>query len=183
MIDSATTGANAEVVGLFAYQGRLDAALRQLGEAGFHGAAISVLRVSRQRGNRPTARSSTDISGAPGAPLVSPVPTQSISIAVRVELGELGVAWAATTANGALTTAIGATMPGDAVSAGFGTLLYYAVPQRHANEIHNELAIGGLMLWVRVNDHSTETRVMSVLRNCNVGPVHTHKMALLRSTG
>ena len=171
-----------EVVGLFTSPARLDAAVEQLGAAGIHRAAMSVLGVTEQRKNGAAAEPSSarDISDHPGTLLtafasrLSPSQTQGISVAIPMEIGGFGAAWAVAAAGGALMTAIGATMVGGAVGAGLGALLYYAVSRHHANAIRDELARGGLILWVRVADHATEERVLGVLRNCGAGSVHTH---------
>jgi hypothetical protein len=173
-----------EVVGLFASAARLDAAVRELDAAGIPRAAMSVLAAGEARNGAAAEapRSARAISDDPGTPLtafasdLSQSQAEGMSLAVPMEIGGFGAAWAVAAAGGALMTAIAATLVGGAVGAGLGALLYYAVSRRHAHDMRDQLARGGLILWVRVDDKVTEDRVLAVLRACDAGSVHTHRI-------
>ena len=173
-----------EVVGSFASPALLAGAVDQLVVAGVHRTAMSILGAKRQSDGDAVAgrHSAGDISDDASTILtafatrLSPRQAQGISIAIPMEIGGFGAAWAVASAGGALLMAVGATLVGGAVGAGLGALLYYAVSRHHVDEIAGELADGGLVLWVRVDNDVTEERVLGVLRSCGAVSVHTHQV-------
>ena len=176
-----------EVVGVFDARARLESTVEQLGIAGIDRAALSVLgtagprpREPRKDGDYASPRSVLDISDDPTTPTTAFVSDISLSeargmaTAVPLMIGGFGAAWAVAAAGGALLFAIGATVVGGAVGAGLGALLYHAVARHHAAAIRDQMAQGGLILWVRVVDKAAEDWVLAVLRECGAGSVHTH---------
>jgi hypothetical protein len=91
-----------------------------------------------------------------------------------MEITGFGAAWAAAAAGSALLVAIGATLASGAVGAGLGALLYHVVARRHHAAIGEQLALGGLILWVQVADKATEAGVLAVLRTSKATLLHTH---------
>ena len=176
-----------EVVGVFDTPAHLEAAVGRLGIAGFDRAAMSVLGAERPQTDEPdkngadaAPRSIGDISDDPSTPTtafvsdVSRGDARGVATAVPLLIGGFGAAWAVAATGGALVFAIGATVAGGAVAAGLGALLYHAVARRHADAIQAQMAGGGLILWVRVEDKATEERALDVLRECGAGSIHTH---------
>jgi hypothetical protein len=171
-----------EVVGVFPDPAALQAAVEQLGIAGIDRAAISVLGADAARkpaanGARPSAVAVSDDPRTPITAYFSDTSrrqAQGVAIAVPMEIAGFGAAWAVGAAGGALLLAIGVTAASGAVGAGLGALLYHVVARRHAAAVHDQLAHGGLILWVQVVDSAVEERVQAVLRSCGGGSVHTH---------
>ena len=174
--------ATREVVGVFPSSGALELAVDQLEIAGVDRAAISILGVGSQRSARLDAlyRSAKAIEDDPAARHAAFVSQhsrtegESIAIAGPAGIGGLAGAWAVAAAGGALVTAIGATIVGGVVGAGFGGLLLYAVARHHAANIQSQIEAGGLILWVSAPDDAAEQRALEVLRRCGGGSVHTH---------
>ncbi len=178
-----------EVIGVLPDQAALDGAVERLGMAGIDRAAMSVLGVAALRKSDGAAparsalgRSAEAMSDDPKTPQsafishASRKEAQGMAIAIPMEIAGFGAAWAMAAAGGALLLAIGATAVAGAVGAGLGALLYHAVARRHADAIAAQIAHGGLILWVTVHDAATEERVATVLRGCNAGSVHTHRI-------
>ncbi len=171
-----------EVVGVFDTTAGLDAAVERLGMAGIDRAALSVLGAEGPHNDETdTARRSVwAISDDPATPTTALIShgsqseARGMAIAVPMEIAGFGAAWAAAAAGGALIVAIGATVASGAVGAGLGALLYHAVARGHARAIHDQLTLGGLILWVRVSDKATEERVLTILRDGGAGSVHAH---------
>jgi hypothetical protein len=174
-----------EVVGVFHSAGALDAAVEQLGLAGVGRAAISVLGVDAERSGLVDAlyRSAETIEDDPTVRLttfVSPhsrAEGEAVAIAVPFAIGGFAGAWAVAAAGGALITAIGVTVLSGGVAAGLGALIVGAVAHHHAVNIETQLAQGGLILWVRTPDSTSEERALSVLRRCGGTSVHAHTIA------
>jgi hypothetical protein len=176
-----------EVVGVFDSPAHLEAAVEQLGIAGVDRAAMSVLGAEgtspgepRKEGADAAPRSVLEISDDPTTPTTAFVSdiswneARGMVTAVPLVIGGFGAAWAVAAAGGALLFAIGATVASGAVGAGFGALLYHAVARHHAAAIRDQMARGGLILWVRVADTEAEERALAVLRARGAGFVHTH---------
>jgi hypothetical protein len=174
-----------EVVGVFSDEDKLNAAVEQLGIGGVDRAAISVLGTG---GRRPAgakslvptaAQMADDPASKQGASLSdgSLKEGEAMAVAVPLGVGAFAGAWAVAAAGGALAIAIGATVVGGVLGAGLGGLLYYAVAHRHAVDIENQVATGGLILWVSTPDQASEERALKILRSGGGMSVHAHSIA------
>ena len=176
-----------EIVGVFDTPAGLEAAVEQLGIAGIDRATMSVLGAERpnpeepgKAGNSAAPRSVLDILDDPNTPItafvsdVSRTEARGMATAVPLVIAGFGAAWAVAAAGGALLFAIGATVVSGAVGAGVGSLLYHTVAKHHAAAIQDQMAQGGLILWVRVEDQATQERALAVLQECNASHLHTH---------
>ena len=176
-----------EVVGVFDTPAQLETAINQLSLAGIDRGMMSVLGTKAQKTDQPgereneaASRSILDISDDPRTPTTAFVSDGSwseargMATAVPLVIGGFGGAWAVAASGSALLLAIGATLASGAVGAGLGALLFHVVARRHAAAISEQIAAGGLILWVRVADPSTEKRALTVLLECGAGFVHTH---------
>jgi hypothetical protein len=83
-------------------------------------------------------------------------------------------AWAVVVAGSTLAATIAAAILGGAVGAGLGALLAHAVARHHADQVHEQLAQGGLVLWVSTPDEAAEARALASLQKCGAGSVHIH---------
>lgn len=176
-----------EVVGVFDAPAHLETAINQLSIAGIDRGMMSVLGANARKTDEPgeheneaAPRSILDVSDDPRTPTTAFVSDGSwseargMATAVPLVIGGFGGAWAVAAAGGALLVAIGATLASGVVGASLGALLFHAVARHHAAAISEQMAQGGLILWVRVADQDAEKRALAVLEECGAGFVHTH---------
>ncbi len=171
-----------EVVGLFADDAALDAAVKELGLAGVDRAAMSVLGSGQSASGVPSsifknARQIADDPAAKRADYVSldaDTEGEAFVVAVPLQIGAFAGAWAVAAAGGALAVAIGATVVGGAIGAGLGGLLCHAVARRHADNMEKQLVTGGLILWVSTPDTEAEERALAIMQRCGGSSVHAH---------
>ncbi len=171
-----------EAVGVFPTSVALETAVDELEKVGVSRAAISVLGAGATRSDRlqslyRSAQQTADDPAAQRAAFVSSdaqTEGKAIAIAFPFLLGGFGGAWAVAAGGGVLAVAIGATLTGGVVAAGIGALLLRAVAKHHADSIHQQLAQGGLVLWVSTPDAAAEQRALNVLRRCGGDSVHAH---------
>ena len=176
-----------EVVGVFDTPEGLEAAVDQLGIVGIDRAALSVLGAEGPSPEQPGKAEANvppwsilKISDDPNtstAAFVSDISrneARAAASSVPLAIGGFGAAWAVAAAGGSLVFAIGATVATGALAAGLGALLYHAVSRHHAEAISAQMAGGGLILWVRVEDKATEERALAVLQACGAKFTHTH---------
>jgi hypothetical protein len=171
-----------EVVGVFPSSAALEAAVDELEQAGVTRSAISVLGADGKRSDRVQRlyESAEQIGDDPAAQQTAFVSSDSetegkaVAVALPFTVGGFAGAWAVAAAGGALAAAIGATLAGGAAGAAVGVLLLRAVARRHADNIHAQLARGGLVLWVSTPDAVAEQRALDTLRRCGGASVHAH---------
>jgi VIT1/CCC1 family predicted Fe2+/Mn2+ transporter len=171
-----------EAVGVFADPDALEAAVDALGRAGFDRAAISVLASEETVRERVghlyrSAAEAADDARAPQAAFVSRhsrVEGEAAAVGIPFQIGGFAGAWAVVAAGGTLAAVIAATILGGAVAGGLGALLAHAVARRHAELVREQLARGGLVLWVGTHDAAVEKRALEVLQKCGASAVHVH---------
>jgi hypothetical protein len=171
-----------EAVGVFADPDALESAVGDLEKSGFDRAAISVLGSDEEIKKRvgQLYRNIAEIEDDPQIPRASFVSTRvrfrSEAAAVAFPLYVAGLAGAAAVvaSGGALALAIAAAIVGSATGASLGGLLASAMAERHAHRIEEQIAKGGLVLWVRVDDDDAERRACAVLENAGAHDVHIH---------
>jgi hypothetical protein len=171
-----------EVVGVFPTSAALEKAVDELEKAGVARGAISILGADPHRSDRLQSlyHSAEQIADDPAARRTAFVSSdtqtegKAMAVALPFTVGGFAGAWAVAAAGGALAAAIGATLAGGVVGAGAGALLLRAVARHHADNIHAQLAEGGLVLWVSAPDAAAEQRALDVLRRCGGGSVHAH---------
>ena len=173
-----------EVVGVFPSPEAVEAGFEALEEVGFDRAAISVLapdEAIRQRiGHLYTsAAEAADDPNAPRGTFVSRhsrAEAEAAAIGVPFQIGGYLGAFAVVSAGGALAAAIAATLLGGVIGGGIGALLARAVAGRFAAQMREDVARGGLLLWVTTPDDAAEQRAMTVLRRFGATSVHAHTL-------
>lgn len=173
-----------EAVGLFADPDALEAAVDELEIAGFDRAGISVLgagdEVKERIGHlyRKVAEVEDD-ERAPHAAFVSKdtvVEGETAVVTVPLYIGAVSGAAVVIASGGALAAAIAATILAGATGAGLGGLLAYAIAKRHVEHIEEQLAKGGLLLWVNVPDKNSEKRALDILNKSGAKHIHVHEV-------
>lgn len=171
-----------EAVGVFADPDALEAAVDELELSGFDRAAISVLATDhkvRQRVGHlyATVAEAADDPRAPEAAFVSRhdrAEGEAAAIGIPFQIGGFAGASAMVAAGGTLAAAIAATILGGVVGGGLGALLALAVERSRANRVREELAQGGLLLWVGTPDAAADQRATAILEKHGATSVHIH---------
>jgi hypothetical protein len=173
-----------EAIGVFSDPDALEAAVDELEISGFDQAGISVLAadddVVKRHGRR--YQSVEEMEDDPSAPQTgfisktSRVEGEAAAVAVPFYIGGVGGAAAVVASGGALATAIAATIVGGAVGAGLGGLLTLAIAGHHAKRVEQQVAQGGLVLWVGVPDKASEEQALEILKKSGAHDVHVHEI-------
>ena len=174
-----------EAVAVFADPDALEAAVTALEIAGFDRAAISVLGAAekvRERIGRiyETVREIEDDPRVPRAAFISRgsrLEGAAAAVIAPFYLGGLTGAAAIVAAGGALAAAIAGTILAGAVGGGLGALLIFAVARHHAAQIADQVAHGGLVLWVRARTETAAARALDILRRSGGTDVHLHHLS------
>jgi hypothetical protein len=67
---------------------------------------------------------------------------------------------------------------GGAAAGGIGALIARALGQEEAREIEDQIAIGGLVLWVRVRSPEREEKAQTILRGNGAEAVRVHEIEI-----
>lgn len=170
------TGTIKEVVAVFDNADALDEAVYALETQGFDRAAFSVLAsedaVAQKLGHR--YQQTKEVEDNPKVPRET-----FFSRVSRLEAEYLPAPILASV--GALVLVGTGTLP-VVVAAGAGAVLGAALGgvmhAHYAKRVEEQLAHGGLLLWVNVRDDKQETTAQDVLRQHSAHDVHTHEVAL-----
>jgi hypothetical protein len=182
--DGTVTYAVREAVGVFESADALEAAVDKLEASGFNRAVISVLasdKVVRERLGR-LYRSVNEIVDDPRAPLAIYVPQSSrvegeaALVGVPLYIGGLAGGLAVVASGGAMALAFAAAIGVGAVGAGLGGLLVRVVAHRHIHRVREQLAQGGLVLWVSVRDNETAAHALAILIDAGARDSHLHEI-------
>jgi hypothetical protein len=171
-----------EAVGVFADPDSLERAVDQLELAGFDRAAISVLATDTKMKGRigHLNQSAAEIADDPRVPRGafasrdSRSEGEAVAVGVPFQIGGFAGAAAVVAAGGTLAAAIAGLILGGAVGGGIGALLALAVARNHSEAIREQLAQGGLVLWVRTPDDASEKCAVAILKKCCARSVHVH---------
>jgi hypothetical protein len=173
-----------EAVGVFADPDALEAAVDELEVSGFSRATISVLATDQTVKERVghlyrTIAEIEDNGRVPQSAFVSKDSlTEGAAFAVGVPfyVGGTAGAIAVIASGGALAAAIAVAIAGGAACAGLGALLASAVAHRHREHVVEQLAQGGLVLWVSLQDDEAKRRALQVLTKAGGRDVHVHEI-------
>ncbi|SME90371.1 hypothetical protein SAMN06265365_101307 [Tistlia consotensis] len=98
------------------------------------------------------------------------------AIGLPVYIGGAGAGLAVFASGGTLAFAAVIAAAGAAAGAGIGALLSRAISKRHAEHLEEQLAEGGLLLWVRVGDEAQERQVVDLLTSAGGRDVRAHSI-------
>ena len=177
-----------EAVGVFDSAGALEAAVSKLEISGFDRAALSVLAsdaVVRERLG-PLYKSVAEIEDDPRAPQAafassdSLVEAKSAAVGLPLFVGGIAGGLAAIASGGALAIAFAAVVGGGAIGAGVGALLARVIDERHVDRVCEQLAQGGLVLWVNFHDADADAeagaRALAILIEGGARDAHLHEI-------
>jgi hypothetical protein len=173
-----------EAVGVFHSAEKLQAAIDELLQSGFHRAELSLLAseyaVDQKLGHR--YRKVSSLADDPVVPRAAYVSPEAIGgaegglIGVLMYVGAVAAAGAIVASGGTLTAAIlGAALTGGAGGL-VGSLLARWVGEEHGRHLQGQVDRGGLLLWVRTWDAGDEERAMRILKSHSGDQVHVHAL-------
>lgn len=164
-----------EAVAVFDDEKSLEAAVYDLETHGFDRAALSVLAteeaVQAKLGHRySNVREMEDEPDAPRETFFSRVSRLEAEYLPAPMLAAMGAL--ALTGVGTGLAILVAAGTGAALGAGLGRLMH----EHHATRISEQLARGGLVLWVNLRNQEEETKALEVLQASNAHDVHVHEL-------
>jgi hypothetical protein len=182
--DAASGSGQREAVGVFDSADALEAAVDTLEASDFGRAAISVLASDKTVKDRlgRLYGSVSEIVDDPRAPLAayvskdSRVEVEAATVGIPLYIGGIAGGLAVVASGGALAAAFAAAIAVGAVGAGIGGLLARVIAHRHIDHVWEQLAQGGLVLWVSVRDDAAAARALEILIRCGARDAHLHEI-------
>lgn len=174
-----------EAVGVFADPASLEMAVDELEIAGFDRATISVLATDEAIKDRVghlyrNVAEIEDNRHVPQGAFVSSdalVEGEAAAVGIPTYIGGCAAAGVVAVAfGGALAATIAAAVAGGAAGAGLGAILARAIGKHHAEHVVEQLAQGGLVLWVSLRDDSAEQRALQILGKAGARDIHVHEL-------
>lgn len=173
-----------EAVGLLPDIASLDRAVQGLVASGFRREDLSVL--SQEKAHRAAITRHLIPSGKamddPGAPRTSVVDRESAmeikaaAIGIPAQVGAFAGAIVAVASGGVLAAAIAALLAGGAAGGGLGALLSHAVSKKHLAGLEEQIANGGIVLWVQTSGKAAEDKATAILESSGATQVHVHEI-------
>lgn len=168
-----------EAVAIFQDEKSLNAAIDELMQIGIRREDLSLLTDAKSvPGKGATAEQEADDGSVKRQDVVSPDSrTEGLAALVGVPVYVAGAGVAAVAATGgaaALIPAI-AVVAGSGLAAGaVGLLLARVFGRHHAERVQDQIARGGLLLWVHLPDKAHDDQVLGILRRNGASDVHVH---------
>lgn len=177
-----TTEPVRETVGLFEDAGRLQDAVRELESTAFPRDAISVLGTRHQIEEK-FGQATVDPDLAeddPAMPRQPPVRPEERNIAAGALVGcaaYVGVVSAAIAMGPAsIPATLMAIVLGGGSGAALGAMLLRRLGHKFEHNIEEQIARGGLVLWVRTPDHDRETIAQAIMERNGAKHIRTHEI-------
>lgn len=175
-----TTSRTKEVVALFHAESDLGCALAALTDADFDADRISLLASCEAVEAKLGARycKVADLEDRPDAPRVAYVPAGEESEYQNALIGAFTYVAAAfglilASSGGLASMLLAGTAAGGTVASA-GEVLKWLVGRDHLRRHQEQLACGGLLLWVRVETNRERTTAIRLLRDAGGEDVHVH---------
>lgn len=167
------TGTIREVVATFDDENALDEAVYDLETRGFDRAAFSLLAsedaVAKNLGHRyrqvKDVEDEANVARDTFFSRVSRLEADYLPAPIFAAVGAVAVAGIGSMLNVLVAAGAGAAL---------GAVLSRVVHQRHATEVQEQLARGGLLLWVNVRNQTEERTALEILRAHSAHDVHAH---------
>jgi hypothetical protein len=173
-----------EVVGVFGDAEALEAAAHELLEGGFEPTRISMLAgektIVEKLGHK--YRKVEELEDDPAAPRIAYRSTQSFDAERNLVFGGLALIGAVATAGaifasgGGLVVTLGTGLIGAEAGGFIGGVLNDFIDDRHVKPLREQLAHGGLLLWVQTASPVEEKAAMDILARHSGRDVHAHAL-------
>jgi VIT1/CCC1 family predicted Fe2+/Mn2+ transporter len=175
-----------EAVGVFSDEEALQGAIDDLMLSGFDRAELSLLAseeaVVERLGHR--YRKVSELEDDTHVPSAAYVSTEERGDAEGAVIGGLIFVGAGilmgpvALAGGSLAAVTAAALAGGTIGGGLGAYLASLIGESHAHYIAEQLAHGGLVLWVRVWDAGREAVAIDILKRHSGRDVHVHEITI-----
>jgi hypothetical protein len=177
-----------EVAGVFDSREALDAAVQALLRAGFDRADIDLMAtadaIEKKLGGVYIA--AEELPDVPGAPRRAYVAREDLTVTTSMVAGVLSyfgataAALAVVASGGALAAALAAAVAGGAIAGGIGAVASRLLGREQAKELETQMALGGLVLWVRVRSPEHEERAQQILNDHGAKAVRVHHIEIAK---
>jgi hypothetical protein len=180
-VEAAGDALTCEVVGVFHSAERLESAIDDLLSSGFDRAQLSMLAGEQAVRTKLAGRyrSTAELTDEPAAPRAAVISSAAIGDAEGGLIGALAYV-GATAAVGVIVLAggtLGATIAAAVLAGGagglIGTALARLVGHHHAAYLEDQIANGGLLLWVRAANAADEQRALAIVTRHAADQVHS----------
>jgi hypothetical protein len=171
-----------EAVAVFDEAEALQAAIDELLSSGFHRSQLSMLasevHVRSKLGDQ--YRKAEELQDRAGVPRAAYISTEAIGDGQGALIGSLAYVGAGmlmgpvAAVGGTLAAIASAAAVGGGAGAVIGTFLAKVLGAQHAQRTEEQLARGGLLLWVRILETEEEERALRILRKHAGHNVHLH---------
>jgi hypothetical protein len=175
-----------EVTGILHSRHCLETAVGALLEAGFDRADIDIMAgadtiVEKLGGIYAPAHELADLPQAPRAAFRAredvTVPLAGAA-GILTYIGATAAALGVVASGGALAAAAVAAAAGGAAAGGIGALIARTLGREEARELEDQIALGGLVLWVRVRTPEREEKAQQILREQGAEAVRVHEFEI-----
>lgn len=175
-----------EAVAVFDTADSLEMAIEALESNGFDRTDISLLAdartVEEKLGHR--YRKVSELENDPNVPRTAFFDTGSVGdaegglVGALSYVGAVAAAGAVVASGGTLAATIAAATASTAAGGLVGTTLASVIDHHHATYLQEQLAHGGLLLWVRTPDTEHELRAIEILQAYTAHDVHVHSVPM-----
>ena len=175
-----------EVTGVFHSRDELETAVGALLEDGFDRADIDIMagvHAIKEKLGDIYARAH-ELEDLPEAPRREFRAREDVTVplagaaGILTYVGATAAALGVVASGGALAAAAVAAAAGGAAAGGIGAWIARALGQEEAKELEDQLALGGLVLWVRVRSPEQETKAQQILREQRAEAVRVHELEI-----
>ena len=169
-----------EAVAIFPDEASLNSAIDELMQAGFRRDDLSLMSdvksVPGGADKATDAEAAADKDFAGHSDYVSSDSrSEGLAALVAAPVYVAGVGAAAIVATGGAIIPTVAVVAGSGMAAGaLGLILARVFGRHHAERVSEQIAKGGLLLWVHLPDNKRDTEVMDILRSNGARDVHLH---------
>lgn len=173
-----------EAVGVFHDVELLQAAIDEALSAGFDRADVSLLasKASIEAKLGHSYKSVRELEDDPAVPTVAYVARESIGemqgavAGILIYVGALAAVEAVVASGGAFAAALAAAAAAGGAGGLLGTFLDQYIERRYLARIEEQIAKGGLLLWIHARDEAHEKRAAEILSRNGAEDVHVHDL-------
>lgn len=163
-----------EAVAVFDSEAALNAAVDALMQYGLRQEDMSVLAATESLASTKSLEDKDDVARASYVTSDSRVEGAAAMTGGPALVTGLGAALVAGTAGVALIPALALTIGGTLATGSAGFVLSRVFGRKHAAAIHQQLANGGLLLWVHTPDAKDDAKILDILKQNGGRDAHVH---------
>jgi hypothetical protein len=121
-----------------------------------------------------------DLADNPATPRTEYIPTENVGalqggiISGLTYIATLSAAGAVIASGGSVAALLAATAVAGSTSGAIGVILAKIIGKIHADRLEDQLAHGGLLVWVKITDDNAENLVRLILKKYKASDIHMH---------